>query len=357
MITRRELMAGTAASLALSVIAAAARAQTLEELAPEFEKYRGKSLTICTWGGSTGEAMRKGYWAPLEERFGIQVIDDSPPLNPKIVAMVESGDTIWDMADIAAFKSYALGAAGYLEKIDYSNIDTTHLPKSVIHDWGVPSYTYGSPYILRTDRFSDTPQDVTAIFDMETFPGRRGLQDDPVDSVVYGCLAAGMKMSEIYPMTDEKLAVGYAELDKIKAEVVYWKSAAQSQQLIANNDVAQMIIWNGRIASLVDEGVPVHAEWNRAQIGAQTWGIPKGSKNKQLAELVIAWWVAAEHNANLANAVAYGPVNSQSFEDVAEDRRDSIPSGHADETFFVDAIWWGKNYEEQIKRWESWRIG
>lgn len=356
MVTRRELMAGTAASIALSITGVSARAQALDELASEFEKYRGKSLTVCNWGGSTGEAMRIGFWNPLKERFGIEVIEDSPPLNPKIVAMVESGDTLWDLADIAAFKSYALGAAGYLEEIDYSYIDTTHLPESLIHEWGVPNYTYGSPYILRTDRFPDTPQDVTAIFDMEQFPGRRGLQDDPVDSVVYGCLAAGMKVSEIYPMTDEKLAVGYAELDKIRSELVYWKSAAQSQQLIANNDVAQMIIWNGRISSLVESGVPISSTWNKAQIGAQTWAIPKGSKNKQLAELVIAWWIAAEHNANLANAVAYGPVNTQSFENVDEDLRDGIPSGHTDETFFVDAIWWGKNYEEQIKRWETWRI-
>lgn len=353
-LNRRTFLTGAASlGLAAGLPMSAARA----DVAKALEAHRGGQLVVTTWGGSTADAFRAAYFKDFSETFGIEIIEDSPPKDARIKAMVDAGNVTIDIADKGTYAVHGLGEAGLLEEIDYSVIDASGIPESSVGKYGVGNYSWTQLLAYRTDVYKDKqPDSVTALFDVETFPGMRGMRDDPVMNLVYALLADGVPASEIYPMTDEKLDRAYAKLDSIKDNVIWWSSGAQTQQLLSANEVSMIGMWNGRVDKLLEEGLPIGVTWNGSQFATDSWIVPKGAPNKDIAMLFIAWYSLPENNAKFSDHITYGPVNRNSFGNVQEARRPLIPSTYIDDMVICDYAWWGPNYVAQAERWKEWRL-
>ena len=123
-LTRRALLKSTLAVPALAGAAyfnpfgmgRARAAISMARLKAEIAKHKGGSFTVSSWGGSFQEAQRKAFFAPFSKEFGIEIVEDSPPKNPKIVAMVKAGNVTWDVCDIGAYKVFGLGDGGRSEE-------------------------------------------------------------------------------------------------------------------------------------------------------------------------------------------------------------------------------------------------
>ena len=78
---------------------------TLAEIEAELEKHRGESIVIVGPGGAYQAAMRQSYFIPLADRFGIEVIEDSPNKTPaQWVTAAETGNIGWDVSSPAALQ-------------------------------------------------------------------------------------------------------------------------------------------------------------------------------------------------------------------------------------------------------------
>jgi putative spermidine/putrescine transport system substrate-binding protein len=319
---------------------------------------KGRKLVVASFGGSYQEALRAAWYKPFADEFGVDIIEDGPPTNAKIVSMVESGNVTWDVCQTGGNRVGSAGAGGYLEPIDYSTVDASTIVDGFHTEWGTGVATIATVVAYRTDVIEgDGPQSVIDLWDTKRFPGMRGLSDLPSDCLPMAVLAAGVPKNEIYPLTEEKLSMAFAKLKELNGSVIWWTGGAQSTQLLANKEVTLLQTWNGRLAPLAESGVPLKIVWDGALMLCDMWVVPKGAPNKDLAMLFIAWSSIAENNARLSEYIPYGPVNRDAFNLVKEDRKALMPSTYSDQMIKADYAWWGANYEAMMKRWQEWRLG
>ncbi len=365
-LTRRALLKSTLAVPALAGAAyfnpfgmgRARAAISMARLKAEIAKHKGGSFTVSSWGGSFQEAQRKAFFAPFSKEFGIEIVEDSPPKNPKIVAMVKAGDVTWDVCDIGAYKVFGLGDGGYLEKLDYDIIDKEDILPGFALDYGIGNLSYSTVVAYRADVYTgDKPNSVTDLWDLKRFPGKRAMRNNPIENLNYALQADGVPGNQVYPLDAAKIKRALKKLDEIRDQVIWWTSGAQAPQLLANREVNMATAWNGRLDKIIAEGVPLGVVWNGAQLMGDSWVIPKGAPNKDLAMLFIAWATMPEINWRLSNYISYGPVNRKAFKYVRKDRMAMVPTSHADVQVPADYNYWGPNYNRVVGIWEEWMLG
>ena len=114
---------------------------TLAEIEAELEKHRGESIVIVGPGGAYQAAMRQAYFIPLAEKFGIEVVEDSPNKTPaQWVTAAETGNIGWDVSAHGVADAVALIKTDTLEELDLSAVDIRDLldPHSKplsLHGW------------------------------------------------------------------------------------------------------------------------------------------------------------------------------------------------------------------------------
>lgn len=87
------------------------------------------------------------------------------------------------------------------------------------------------------------------------------------------------------------------------------------------------------------------------------WAVPKNSKNKDKAFDFIRFSLQREPQATFANAIAYGPTNTEALPLVSEEVKKALPSASGQgSTVVVNSDWWAKNEAEVSARWEAWHI-
>ena len=363
--TRRKFLKNTAALPAIaagayawpSMMRSAFAAFPLDKLKQEIAKHRGETLVFSTWGGSTEAGFRDGYWTQFSKEFGVKIIEDSPPSLAKIIAMIDAGNVTWDVCDVASFKAYKMGIDGFAETFDYSLVDTSEIPKETMTPWGPPSYSWAMALGYRSDVFtSNPPTSVNDFFDYAKYPGKRAMRDQPTMNIMYAAQAAGIPSKDIYPFTEDKIALAYKKLDEGKDNFIFWGSGAQSQQLLANKEVNMCLLWNGRVDKLIEDGIPLGLAFVDGQFATDSWLIPKGAPNKRLAELFISWYVHPENNANLSYHLSSGPVNTMAFDKADPKRKATLPTTYADQMTVLDVEFWGKNFDREMERWKQWRL-
>jgi putative spermidine/putrescine transport system substrate-binding protein len=364
MITRRNFIAGGAAGAVgglpgppFSGIGVASAAYASGEVDKALDKMRGRTLVIATWGGTYQEALREAWFKPFSERYGVKIIEDGPPFNAKVVAMVESGKITWDICDFATYRIDPLGLSGNLEELDFSIIDKSRVPDEFVFKWGIGNCTYSTIVAYRSDMIAgEPPSSVAALWDLKRYPGKRALHDEPIHNLPFALIALGVPKDQIYPLTEDKIAKAFAKLDEIKEHVIWWTIGAQSPQLLANKEVILAEAYSNRFDELIAQGVPIKLVWDGAQTSGDGWAITKGSPNKDLAMLFIAWATLPENNVAMSKYITMGPVNQDAVAKVPPERRQLLPSAYTDRQVVMDAKWWGPNFDPLVQRWKAWRL-
>ena len=364
-VSRRTLLKttaglGAAAAAGLPLLAprrARAAAYTAAQVDAAMAKMKGRTLVIASWGGSWQDALRNAWWKPFSEKYGVKIVEDGPPMNPKVIAMVQSGKVTWDICDFAAYRADPLGLGGYLEPLDYSVIDATHVTQKFVSKYGIASAVAATILGYRTDVItSDPPTSMAALWDLKKYPGKRSLHDEATHNIPCALVAAGMPKDQVYPLDDAKLDKAFKKLDEIKEHCLWWTIGAQSPQQLAAKEVILAQGYNGRFDTLIDQGVPIKTVWEGGQVNPDCWSVTKNSPNKDLAMLFIAWATLPENNWEITKHITYAPANEASFPKVPENVRARVPSTYLDKQIIIDINWWGPNFDRVSDRWKEWRL-
>jgi putative spermidine/putrescine transport system substrate-binding protein len=342
-----------------TTVSAYAAGLSAEEVKQRLEKFRGKSIVLVSWGGSFQEAQRKAMFQPFEKEFGIKVIEDSPSDQAKIRAMVKTKNVTWDCVDLGSYYPDNLGRLGYLEPIDYSIVDKTEILPKFAGEYHVGTITYSTVMAYRTDVFPEgkAPTSTADFWNVEKFPGRRSLYDNPMANYTYAMTALGYPPDKVYPLTDEKIDKIYKKMDEVKPHVtVWWTAGAQPAQLLTDKEVVMASAWNGRVETVIREGAPIKIVWAGAALQGDSWVIPKGTKNKELAMLFIAWQALPEVNWRTSKFISYGPINKGAFDKVDPLYKGVLPSDHVPVQVQTDFEWWSKFYSREKERWNEWKL-
>lgn len=349
-ITRRSILkvgvSGAALSLAAPFVFGNARA--------------AGQLTVADPGGPYSEAFRKGFYDPFEKKTGIKVTNVARDPEPvaQFKAVVETKSYIWDVGFLASPARQTLSAQGLLHPMGLSASDFPDLIEgSIFPDWlGTDVYTTVSAF--RTDRFSKgMPQNMTDFWDVEGFPGRRGMYKSPVWTLEQVLLADGVSPAELYPLDVER---AFKKLTEIKPYInVWWTSGAQSTQLLQTNEVDWLTVFNSRAQTIIDAGGPVKINWAQGMYGIEGWAIPRDSPKADIAHEFIRFCADAAGQAATTGVLAYGPTNRKAFELISLERAKVLSTykDNISQMVLTNDQWWQKNRSAIQDRFNEWMLG
>jgi putative spermidine/putrescine transport system substrate-binding protein len=297
----------------------------------------GVKLTFASFGGVYQDAQRKAWLDPYTAATGVEFTNDENSSNATIKAQVEAGQVTWDVVDVG--NDFGLDAnKDLLEPLDYSLIPRDEVLEGFAGDYRVADITYGVVLGYNTDKTAGkVPAGWADFFDLQKFPGKRGLWDYSEGGLLeFALMADGVKPADLYkPSLD--VARATKTLDTIKDSIVFWSSGAESQELIGSGEVAMTMIWNGRAWSAKNtDKKPVEIQWNQQIVTADYLVVPKGSPNKDAAMKFIAYAICAANNAKPSQYIPYGPTNKNAKPDPAKVPDLSVSNADANSAYFDD---------------------
>ncbi|MBM3526007.1 MAG: ABC transporter substrate-binding protein [Alphaproteobacteria bacterium] len=346
-ITRRRVLAGAAA-----LTAAGAALGALAQSKPA-------RIVVNASGGAQAAALRKAFFEAYEQKFGIRVVDSSPPDLGKLKAMVTTGNVEWAITELAIEDAYRAEKEGLLEPIDHKIVDLSRFPdhlKTRKHIFTRSAYSTVIGY--RTDSWpaGKGPQNWADFWDVRRFPGPRTMQNKPLDNIEFALLADGVPIDKLYPLDVDR---AFRKLDQLKKSVtVWWATGAQSAQLLIDKECVLGTAWNGRYYAAIQQGAPIHMEWNQGGIKESAFVIPKGAKDAHWAQQMFQVMTDAKLQGIYANIVTYPGLNLDSPQYVEAKIAPHLPTAKENigRQFWQDVEWWIANGKAVEDRWSKWLI-
>ena len=349
---------------------------TRAEIEAELEKFRGDSFVFVSWGGAYQAAQRQAYIVPFEAQFGIDVIEESVPTAAKIRAMVETDNIEWHVIDNGTAGAFQLALSGDLEELDFSIIDVRDFLEVVQAPWfGGGGITWSTVLAYNTDSYPDGLPNMSAYYDVERYPGRRGWAYYSDHEEVFVLLGENPSLldtvegrASLATLTDEQMDRAYELFDQHKDQIsLFWQTGSDCPQLLISGELDMCTAWNGRIYDAQKEGAPLAICWHCGhQLNTDVWYIPRGLSTADpdkfyLAQLFMAWTSFPEINAEISKYITYGPVNIKSLphlDDPGFDAvRDELPSSPANIQYAVlyDEKWGGEVADARYERYLEWQ--
>jgi len=315
----------------------------------------GGSVTFTSWGGAYQEAQTNAYLNDYAADMGVEIVQDGPTDYAKIVAMVEAGQTTWDVVDIE--NDFAIGSTEqYFEPIDYSIVPKDEILPGLANEYRVGSILYATVIGYNTDEFAEGPSGWADFFDPEAFPGTRSLPNRASRYIFEVALIAdGVDPADLYPIDVDRAK---AVLDRIKDDVIFWETGSQSAQQLADGEAVMGMIWNGRVQTAIDEGAPLAIAWNEHIALPDFYAVPKGAPNKDEAMKLIAYMVSSEHNHKISDYISYAPINVMTFDKVNAEMAPLLPTyeDRPSMGFIVDDAWWDENRDDMLEAYDAWML-
>ncbi|MGG1663706.1 ABC transporter substrate-binding protein [Brevibacillus sp. NRS-1366] len=315
-------------------------------------------LVVVGYGGQNSTAKMKSIYKPFEEKYNVKIKEVTPTNYGQFKAMVQSGNVEWDVVDVDTDFVYRGAREGLLEPLDYNVISKDGIIPQFAHEYGIGAYLYDVPIAYSTNVYSkeNHPRTWSEFWDTEKFPGKRTLWKYPVALMEQALLADGVRKEELYPLDINR---AFTRLDKIKKNIsVWWSQGDQPVLMLTGKDAALASAWNGRVSQQKKDGAPIDLEYNQSIVLGDSWVVPKGSKNKELAMKFIAFATAAEQQANFCKLIDDSPTNTKALDLL--DQSDKERLGLTDETLKTKVIvnydWWDQNFDKVNETFEKWLI-
>ncbi len=356
----RALRCGGAFALAL-VVAEGAAAQ---------------SVTTVSWGGSYAKAVDEAVNAPFSEATGIRVdVEDYNGGLAQIRAQVDVGAVHWDVVDLEMADAVRACDEGLLEPIDLSSLPPGPDGAAAADDFvagsvtecGVGMVVWSTVYAYSEAAFEGRPGPTTMadFFDLDRFPGRRGMRRVPQVNLEFALIADGAALDEVYALLDTPAGLdrAFRKLDSIKDQVVWWEAGAQPPQMLADGEVVMSTAYNGRIFNAqILENQPFRIVWDGQVLDVGQVGVVAGTPRLEEALRYLAFATRAESQAAVGRRISYSPTRRSGAPLVTThlstgvDMAPHMPGAPANvaRSLRYDWEWWVDRQDELNERFSAW---
>ena len=334
-----------------------------------------EQLTVVSWGGSYAKACNDGYIDPFAKSTGIKVhIADYNGGLAQVRAQVDSGNVRWDVIDVETqdlIIGCDQGLFVPLEGLDLPDGPDGSEPSvdffpGAVTECGVATLVGAGVIAYNADMYpTDPPTTIQDFFNVEKYPGKRGLRRSPLVNLEWALIADGVPIEEVYEVLGTKAGYqrAFAKLDTIKDSIVFWEAGAQPPQLLADKEVVMTSAYNGRIfnAQIVEQQ-PFVIIWDAHSRDYGHWAIISGAPNADLAKQFIQYAARSQSMAAVANRISYAPVRESAWKYVGEhvdlkvNMRLHMPThpDHSNRYFTINSVWWSEHKDELTERFSSW---
>lgn len=365
-------MKTTASLLASAAFALTGAAVSAQEMANE--------LTIVSWGGAYQKSQLKAYVEPYQAMHPeVKVVWDesSAEAVAKLRAMNEAKNVTWDLVDVEAADAIRLCDEGLAKEIDFDatlaagddgSSATEDFGDSLVSSCFIPQIVFSTTVGYRTDLVGDTPpKDICAIFDLETYPGKRSLNKRPLANVEWALLCDGVAKDDIYEVlaTEEGQEQALAKLDTIKDQVIWWTAGADTPQLLADGEVVMGSTYNGRLFSAIaEQNQPIGMLWDAEMLDFDGWIVPAGLSPEHEARVMdfLKFATDSQRLADQAKWISYGPARASSaplvgqHADLGIDMAPHMPTdpANAKNVFVTQYEFWADYRDDIDAKFQAW---
>ena len=320
-------------------------------------------LTFVDWGGDLARAHMQAWVLPWEKANDKQArLEYYSGGIAEIEEQVDTTNVRWDVVDMEYSDLIRACDNGLLEKVDHSSLPDASddfMEGALANECGVGVYVWSTVFAYDMSLFSADPPDTIAdFFDVASYPGGRGLRNDPRGTLEWALMSAGVPATEVYATlsTDDGLDQAFAELDKLKPYIVWWSGGGEPVQLLKDGTVSMTAAWNGRLyRSIVEEDAPIGIGWDGQVWEIEYLAILKGSRNLDNAKDFLSFASSPEGMADVAKYVPYGPVRKSARERVVAEVKPYLPTENmGDSSLRFDSPWWAENIVRIRQRFDDW---
>jgi putative spermidine/putrescine transport system substrate-binding protein len=355
------------AVLALSLaLLASAPASAEDEQAEGQVAAPTKELTIVSWGGAYTRSQMLAYVKPYRLLSGEWVSMETYNGGlEEIREQVETENVTWDVVDFELSDLIRGCREGLLEELDHGMLPPGDDGTPAADDFipgaftpcGVGQTVWSTVVGYDTEAVGESaPSTLADFFDVDEFPGKRGLRRDPRVILEWALIADGVPRDRVYQVlaTAAGQARAFAKLDTIKDQVVWYESWSQAPQLLNDGGAVLVQSANGRIyKDIEDYDRPFVIVWDGNVFDLDVWSVVRGTPNRERAFEFVAFATQTTPLSGMQD-VAYGPTRRSAAQLVDPNVRDELPTAHIDEGLKVDSAFWadfGEGLEEEFSRW------
>ena len=327
-----------------------------------------ETLTIVSWGGAYTKSQVEAYHKPWMEKTGDTI--NSEDYNgglAEVRAQVEAGNVTWNLLDVELSDAVRGCDEGILETLptddlpdgDNGAASTDDFIAGTVHECAVGTIVWSTVYAYDTTKFDTAPTTIADFFDLEKFPGKRGMRKNPKANLEMALMADGVASDEVYDLlaTPEGVERAFKKLDTIKDETIWWEAGAQPPQLLADGEVVMTTAYNGRLFNAIaKENKPFEIVWDGQVWDIDLWVIPKGAPNKDRAWEFIKFSTDTQRLADQSKYISYGPVRKSSFEKVSPEMQPHMPTApdNFKNPLQNDFEFWADYGDELNERFNAW---
>ena len=318
-------------------------------------------VVVTSWGGAYQKSQQEAFFKPYAAKTGAKVTEEE--YNGEIArirAMVQSGNTSWDLVVVDAATAQQGCDEGILQPIDYSKFGGKEkFVKGSTFECALPTDIYSTIFAYDADKLKDGPTKMADLFDTKKYPGKRALQKTPFGNLEFALMADGVAPEKVYETlrTKEGVDRAFKKLDTIKKDVVWWEAGAQPPQLLASGEVVMTTAWNGRIYGAVKaDKKNFKIVWDGQLQDWDLWAIPKGLKSDAGAYAFLGFAVTPEQQAEQTKWISYGPTLLSATPHVLPEILKDLPTSpeNSKTALANDPVFWGDNKDELQKRFNTW---
>jgi len=344
------------------------------------ESHMSNEMVLVSWGGAYQASQLHAYAEPymaLHPEVSIIWDESSPEAVAKLRAMNEAGNITWDLVDVEAADSIRLCDEGLAMEIDFDaalapgddgSTPTEDFGDSIVSECFIPQIVFSTTVGYRTDMVGDTPPtSICALFDLETYPGKRALNRNPLANMEWALLCDGVAKEDVYTVlaTEEGQARALAKLDTIKDSVIWWSASAEPPQLLADGEIVMGSSYNGRLFSAIaEQGQPIGMLWDAEMLDFDGWVVPTGLSEERLARVMDFLYFATDTQrlADQSAYISYGPARASSAPLVGNHATLGIPMAphmptdpaNATNVFVTQYAFWSDYRDDLDAKFQTW---
>jgi putative spermidine/putrescine transport system substrate-binding protein len=332
------------------------------------EPIAGKPpLTVASRGGTYTKNQMLAFVNPYREMKNRWVnVEDHNGGLAQIRTQVGSLNVKWDVVNIEIGHAIRACKEGLIEKIDHSVLGPSAVDDfypDALQDCAVGQVIGAMVIAYNPDQLSSAkPSTVADFFDVERFPGARGLRNSPVGNLEWALMADGVPVDQVYQVlsTDSGVDRAFKVLDRIKKNIVWWEEGSQPVELLLNRKVVMTSAYSGRIFNAIrDRSEDLAIVWDGQVRDAEVWVIPKGTANLKEALDFIVFASDPKRMAVHAELNAYAPVRKSAMAFVDDSVREYLPTAkeNVGNVIGMGYKWWTTNKKaiEIEARFAQWR--
>ena len=269
-----------------------------------------QNITVLALDGPFFEALNQAVLKPLETRQSlattVSLRGSSPPALHGYDVVFLSSRELADACRTNLLAPIEPGQFSFPNSTDFLSVPF----EGRLRNCGVAISSYSMPIVFDKQNFSgDTPSTFRDFFDLDRFPGRRGLRMGPQGNLELALLADNVSRADLYSVlqTKEGRERAFRKLDEIRDVIYWWSDLSMIPALLSDGSIAMSTFYSDLLGNLPhgDYGIV----WDGLILDMSYMAIPTTSSNPDLALQFIKFGVEPQVQLDLSSILGSGTIS------------------------------------------------